>query len=42
MTFEQKVFQSVDSRDRHNGGWSQCFDKLAELLAHPHKSQENK
>ena len=33
MTFEQSIFKSVKSRDDHNGGWSQCFDKLSELLA---------
>jgi len=40
MTFEQSVFRSVESRDGHNGGWSQCFDKLGELLAE-RKNKEN-
>lgn len=28
MTFVQTPFKSVESRDSHNGGWSECFDKL--------------
>lgn len=28
MTFTQKGLVSADSRDSHNGGWSECFDKL--------------
>jgi uncharacterized protein YndB with AHSA1/START domain len=32
MTLEQKTFRSVESRDGHEGGWSQGFEKLAELL----------
>ncbi len=33
LTLEQKIFKSVESRDGHNGGWSECLDKLGELLA---------
>lgn len=33
MRFEQACFKSVESRDSHAGGWSECFDKLADLLA---------
>ncbi len=33
LTLEQAIFKSVESRDGHNGGWSECFDKLGELLA---------
>lgn len=33
MHFRQTGFSSVDSRDGHNGGWTQSFDKLEELLA---------
>ena len=33
LTLEQTNFKSVESRDGHNGGWSQCLDKLGELLA---------
>jgi uncharacterized protein YndB with AHSA1/START domain len=29
MIFEQSLFKSVESRDGHQGGWTQCFDKLA-------------
>jgi uncharacterized protein YndB with AHSA1/START domain len=36
LTFEQGVFETVTSRDAHNGGWSSVLDKLAEYLAaHP-------
>lgn len=33
MTFTQTGFASDESRDGHEGGWSQCFGKLDELLA---------
>ena len=33
MTFRQAVFASVEERDEHEGGWSECFDDLAALLA---------
>jgi uncharacterized protein YndB with AHSA1/START domain len=33
MTFEQGTFKSVESCAGHKGGWSQGFEKLAELLA---------
>jgi uncharacterized protein YndB with AHSA1/START domain len=33
LTLEQAIFKSVESRDGHDGGWSQCLDKLGELLA---------
>lgn len=33
MNFRQTGFDSVESRNGHNDGWSQCFDLLAELLA---------
>lgn len=32
LTFEQKFFQSVESRDGHKGGWSECFEKLSYYL----------
>ena len=32
MTFRQAVFQSVESRDGHRGGWSSAFDRLEEFL----------
>ena len=33
MTFKQAFFKSVESRDRHNGGWGQFFDHLEDHLA---------
>jgi uncharacterized protein YndB with AHSA1/START domain len=33
MTFRQTGFASKEERDGHNDGWSQCFDRLAELLS---------
>jgi uncharacterized protein YndB with AHSA1/START domain len=33
MMFEQSGFETADARDNHAGGWSECFDKLQELLA---------
>lgn len=33
MSFVQRGFSSKASRDGHEGGWSQCFDQLADLLA---------
>lgn len=33
MTFRQAEFESVESRDGHGAGWTECFDKLAELVA---------
>ena len=33
MTFHQKPFTSVESRDSHNEGWTQSFDRLAAFLA---------
>jgi uncharacterized protein YndB with AHSA1/START domain len=32
MNFRQSGFDSVESRDGHSEGWTECFDKLAELL----------
>lgn len=32
MHFHQAVFATKESRDGHEGGWTQCFDKLEELL----------
>jgi uncharacterized protein YndB with AHSA1/START domain len=32
MHFHQAFFLDKESRDGHNGGWSECFDRLAELL----------
>jgi uncharacterized protein YndB with AHSA1/START domain len=33
MTFRQGLFESVESRDGHQGGWTECFDRLEELLS---------
>lgn len=33
VTLEQSVFKSVESRDGHQDGWTQCLDKLGEHLA---------
>ena len=32
VTMRQAVFESVAARDGHEGGWSSCFDVLAEYL----------
>ena len=33
MTFRQAFFESVEQRDSHNEGWSECFDRLLQFLA---------
>jgi uncharacterized protein YndB with AHSA1/START domain len=33
MTFRQTGFESVEERDGHRDGWSECFDRLEEQLA---------
>jgi uncharacterized protein YndB with AHSA1/START domain len=33
VVLTQAGFDSVESRDGHRGGWSQCLERLAELLA---------
>jgi len=33
LTLRQTGFESRESRDGHEGGWSECLDRLAELLA---------
>jgi uncharacterized protein YndB with AHSA1/START domain len=33
MSFRQAFFESVESRDGHEGGWTQCFDRLTTYLA---------
>jgi uncharacterized protein YndB with AHSA1/START domain len=33
MTFRQAFFESVSERDSHHGGWTSCFDRLAQFLA---------
>jgi len=33
MNFRQTGFDSEGSRDGHNEGWNECFDKLDEMLS---------
>ena len=33
MHFKQTGFTSAESREGHNGGWTESFDKLEEMLA---------
>ena len=33
LELRQEVFESADSRDRHEHGWAGCFDSLEEALA---------
>jgi len=33
MIFEQSVFETIESRDSHAAGWSECFHRLAEFLS---------
>jgi uncharacterized protein YndB with AHSA1/START domain len=33
MTFIQTGFDTTANRDGHHGGWSESFDKMAEMLA---------
>lgn len=32
MHFHQAFFLDKESRDGHNGGWSECFERLADYL----------
>ncbi len=32
LTFHQAIFESVESRDSHRSGWSECFDRLEAYL----------
>ena len=32
FTLNQQIFESIEERDAHNGGWSTCLDKLAEFV----------
>jgi uncharacterized protein YndB with AHSA1/START domain len=34
MTFRQTPFQSIGEREGHRDGWSSCFDRLDEYVAH--------
>jgi uncharacterized protein YndB with AHSA1/START domain len=33
LTFEQGPFQSIEARDGHKGGWTECLERLAEHIA---------
>ena len=33
MTFRQSIFETVESCEGHQGGWTSAFDRLEELLA---------
>ena len=33
VTLEQSIFKSVESRNGHLGGWTECLEKLDEYLA---------
>jgi uncharacterized protein YndB with AHSA1/START domain len=33
MTFRQAFFETVENRDSHHGGWTECFERLAQFLA---------
>jgi uncharacterized protein YndB with AHSA1/START domain len=33
LTFEQAIFETVESRDSHRGGWTECLERLADHLA---------
>jgi uncharacterized protein YndB with AHSA1/START domain len=35
MTFHQGVFETAASRDGHEGGWSQSFERLGDYLNEP-------
>ena len=32
FTLHQSIFETVEYRDQHNGGWTQCFDRLASYV----------
>jgi len=33
LSFHQAPFESIESRDSHQSGWSECFDRLEGYLA---------
>lgn len=33
MTFRQAFFESIEQRDSHHEGWSECLERLAQYLA---------
>ena len=39
MTFRQEHFRSLESRDGHEGGWSESFERLNDYLREAQKDQ---
>jgi uncharacterized protein YndB with AHSA1/START domain len=39
LTLHQAPFESIESRDGHNGGWSQSLDKFADHVAQAAKER---
>jgi uncharacterized protein YndB with AHSA1/START domain len=37
LTFHQAVFESLEARDSHRSGWSECLDRLADYLVETSK-----
>jgi hypothetical protein len=33
LTLHHAVFESVTARDAHNGGWTQCLERLGAYVA---------
>jgi uncharacterized protein YndB with AHSA1/START domain len=42
MTFRQAAFASKASRDGHEGGWGESFDRLAEYLDQHHTREKRR
>ncbi|MCC6793537.1 MAG: SRPBCC domain-containing protein [Candidatus Hydrogenedentes bacterium] len=38
FTLNQQIFEEIEQRDGHRGGWSTCLDKLAEFVENKHQS----
>ena len=34
LTLHHAIFLTTEDRDGHNGGWSQCLDRLVDYIAH--------
>lgn len=35
LTFHQAIFESIEARNSHRSGWSECFDRLEVYLSNP-------
>ena len=33
LTLHQAIFETVDARDSHRGGWTNCMERFAQYLA---------